>query len=327
LKNCQKECDRLKNDIGSLETKSKWSQHKLKQEMDLKTAAEAKVEELTNDLKHVRDTEMAKLREEFNVDKMLGLERQCVEYQATQILLKHDIEAKDKKIEQLDQTIAALQTQYNELKSYHHNLIVENSSNKRELDQRNDEMAEVQTILDKEVLKIAALQSKLHDLETLRTQFALEREANSQLTKEMAELRENCGDQEVELGKLRDKETELLQFNKELTERCVHLQSECTLLHAKVTAVQLENEAVRKDKQYYDDIIGDLERRLAQEVAEKTEERVIAAKHIAEKTKLCDSLQKQVENGVSDLEAIKKKHSQTVKVGLGNRFLLFLEFT
>jgi chromosome segregation ATPase len=320
LKNCQKECDKLKNDVSSLETKSKWGQHKLKQEMDLKVTAEAKNEELTNDLKQVRDTEMAKLREEFNVDKMLSLERQCVEYQATQILLKHEIEEKDKKIEQMEQNAAALLTQYNELKSYHHNLIVENSSNKRELDRRNDEILEVQTILDKEVLKIADLQSKLNDLETLRTHLALEREANAQLTKELAELKENCGDQDVELEKLRDKENELLQFNKDLTERCVHLQSECTLLNAKVTAVQLENDTIKKDKQYYDDIIGDLERRLAQEVAEKTEERIIAAKHIAEKTKLCDSLHKQVENGVSDLEAMKKKHSQTVKVSPRSRF-------
>jgi hypothetical protein len=51
-----------------------------------------------------------------------------MENQAIQILMKHGNEEKDKKIDQLEQNIVALQTQYNELKNYHHNLIVEVSS-------------------------------------------------------------------------------------------------------------------------------------------------------------------------------------------------------
>jgi hypothetical protein len=57
-----------------------------------------------------------------------------------------------------------------------------------------------------------------------------------------------------------------------------------------------------------------LEKQLSQEIAQKTEERIIAAKHIAEKTKLCDGLQKKIESNLGDMDAIKKKHSQTVKV-------------
>lgn len=44
----------------------------------------------------------------------------------------------------------------------------------------------------------------------------------------------NYEEQTVELEKLRIKETELLQFNKELSERTVKLQNEISLFNSKV---------------------------------------------------------------------------------------------
>lgn len=51
----------------------------------------------------------------------------------------------------------------------------------------------------------------------------------------MQALKLNYEDQTIEINKLRVKETELLQFNKELTERVVKLQNEISLYNSKVS--------------------------------------------------------------------------------------------
>lgn len=126
-------------------------------------------------------------------------------------------------------------------------------------------------------------------------------------------MRLNCNEQDQEMIKLRLKETELLQFNKDLSETAVRLQNECSLLNSKAIAISLENEGIKKDKKYYDDIITNLENELTNEKEQKQEERIITAKHITEKTKLYELTQKKLDFAMGDLEAIKKKHSQATK--------------
>lgn len=126
-------------------------------------------------------------------------------------------------------------------------------------------------------------------------------------------MRLNYNEQDQEMIKLRLKETELLQFNKDLSETTVRLQNECSLLNSKAIAISLENEGIKKDKKYYDDIITNLENELTNEKEQKQEERIITAKHITEKTKLYEVTQKKLDFALGDLEAIKKKHSQATK--------------
>lgn len=78
-------------------------------------------------------------------------------------------------------------------------------------------------------------------------------------------------------------------------------------------AIELENTNIKKDKKYYDDIIERLEQESAAEKQQRTEERVLMTKHISERTKQADSLQKQLDLVTGDMQALKKKHSQTVK--------------
>lgn len=117
--------------------------------------------------------------------------------------------------------------------------------------------------------------------------------------------------QEVE--KIRGKESELLQFNKELSERCAILQNECALLNSKTIAVDLENKTIKEKKTLHDEIIQSLKKELSTERQQRNDERVLLTRHISEKTKLADSLQDAVEQINGDVDALKKKHSQTIK--------------
>lgn len=130
---------------------------------------------------------------------------------------------------------------------------------------------------------------------------------------ELEALKTNFDEQEVELEKIRTKECELLQFNKELSERTVKLQNDISLYNSKSLALCLENETIKKDKKTFDDRIAELENQLSLEKSQRSDERVLMTKHISEKTKLCETLQKKLESFMGDLDAVKNKHSQAVK--------------
>lgn len=79
-------------------------------------------------------------------------------------------------------------------------------------------------------------------------------------------------------------------------------------------ALCLENDNIKRDKKFYEDKINDLEQQLCDEQKQKNDERILLTKHLSEKTKQYENVQKKLEHSLGDLDAIKKKHSQTIKV-------------
>lgn len=115
LKSNQKDCEKLKADITALEMKSKWNLVKLKQEMDLKTIAERRVDELNQEVIKLNEISKQKIDSETEKSQLNG--EQKMEQQATMILLKHGNDEKEKKIDYLEQRLTVLQTEINEIQS------------------------------------------------------------------------------------------------------------------------------------------------------------------------------------------------------------------
>lgn len=236
-----------------------------------------------------------------------------VEQNATLILIKHNNEEKSKKIEILERKCQQLEFDLENLNSKHEAMCKDHEKISQENLSMSQQVNDSQCLLDKQMLKIAELQSNQNDLEIIRTQFSLEKESNRQLKSEIDVLTAQIEEQNVETEKWHAKETELLQLNKELTETVVKLKNECSLSSSKTTTVTLENEMIKKDKSYYENIIGDLRQQLDEEVKKRNSDCQLMAKHISEKTKLVESLQRKVEEFTGELEAQQKKHSVTVK--------------
>lgn len=78
-------------------------------------------------------------------------------------------------------------------------------------------------------------------------------------------------------------------------------------------ALCLENETIKRDKKYYEDKINDLESQISTEKQQRNDERILLTRHISEKTKLFEGVQKKLEHALGDLDAVKKKNAQTVK--------------
>ena len=123
----------------------------------------------------------------------------------------------------------------------------------------------------------------------------------------------NFDEQSQEIAKYRVKENELLQLNKELSENVVQLNSSKSMDQKKTTAMLIENEAIKKEKQYYEDTIRELKSQLLELQTQKTDERILMVKHLSEKTKQNEILQKKLDCAVGDLDDVKKKHSQALK--------------
>ncbi|XP_063705429.1 coiled-coil domain-containing protein 186 [Culicoides brevitarsis] len=309
----QREIDRLKGDVSQLETKLKWSTSKVKTETDAKLAAEKRVEELTEEVNKLKLEEITRAKEEVENEKALVTEKQFMEQQATLILLKHGNEEKERRIEILTKKLSSATTENAELNAKVRQLTTEIETLTAENARQKQEIDELQLQLDKEVIKGAELQAKTNDIESLQTQLSLSKDEASRIKRELDAVTLNYDELCQEVEKIRGKETELLQFNKELTERCVKLQNDGALLNSKLLAIELENSTIKKDKKYYDDIIEKLQTESAAEKKERAEERILMTKHISERTKQADALQKELDLVTGDMQALKKKHSQTVK--------------
>lgn len=236
-----------------------------------------------------------------------------IEQNATLILLKHNNEEKAKQIEVLEKKCDQLSA---DLEIVNEKFATMSNEHKLMSETHLDLMNQIndsQCLVDKQMLKIAELQSNQNDLEIIRTQLSLEKESNRQLTNEISSLTRQIDELNVETDKWKAKEIELLQLNKELTTCVVKLKNECSMQNSKTTAVTLENELIKKEKSSYDSIISDLREQLEEEVKKHNSNCQLMAKHISEKTKLIESLQKKVEETSGEIEAQRKKHSQTVK--------------
>lgn len=240
-------------------------------------------------------------------------EKQMIEQNATLILLKHNSEEKARKIEILEKKCHQLEADLESLNERHATVCKEHEKMSQDQSSLSSQINDSQCLIDKQMLKIAELQSNQNDLEIIRTHLSLERESSRQLKNELVSLTSQIDEQNVEADKWRAKEIELLQLNKELTEMVVKLKTECSMHNSKTTAVTLENELIRKDKSYYENIITDLRKQLDDEIKKRTSDCQLMAKHISEKTKLSDSLQRKVDEISGELEAQQKKHSQSMK--------------
>jgi hypothetical protein len=258
-------------------------------------------------------TEINRAKEEVEIERNMLAEKQLVETNASMILIKHDNEEKTKRIENFERKCHQLEADLDSLNTKYASLCRENEERTREnliLKQHNDDS---QCLLDKTTLKIAELQSNQNDLEIIRTQFSLEKESNRQMKNEIALLTTQIDDQNEETERWKLRENELLQLNKELTETVVKLKNECSMSNSKATAMTVENLMIKKDKSYYDSIIADLRSQLDEEVKKHNSDCQLMAKHISEKTKTIESLNRKIEELTGELEAQYKKNSHTVK--------------
>ncbi|XP_055913330.1 coiled-coil domain-containing protein 186 [Eupeodes corollae] len=298
VKKYQKELEKQKADYNNLEMKFKWNSVKLAQETEAKLAAEKKLEEERNTPKPHEEQAKEKIK---------------MEYEATAILLKHEIESKDKSIESLTKEQKQATEKINQLQENLDKKILENTNLNRELECLRQEHVAVQGSYSEEMLNSAKLRGQLEELQVLRTQNTLNEDKINTLNENLRQMEEKLVDSTQDMEQLQAKEQELLSINKEMSEMIVRLQNAVCLHTSRVKGIEAENEILKKEKLDFDTKYQEIESQLKGEIQQKNEDRLLLTKHLSEKTKMYESVKVKLENVQGDLDATKKKHSQVVK--------------
>lgn len=173
IRHYQREMEKLKMDISMWESTNKASTAKLKQETEAKATAEQRISELVAEVEAIKSAEKAAIKSEVDGERLQVLEKQTVEQQAALILFKHEGQAKDGRIEELERRLAQVTKELKEDQERHSTMTSENSTFKAENAQLRNEIFDVQNTLDREVLKVAELQAKANDLESIRAQLRM----------------------------------------------------------------------------------------------------------------------------------------------------------
>lgn len=173
IRHYQREMEKLKMDISMWESTNKASTARLKQESEAKGAAEQKINELIAELETFRNAERAQLKSDVDSERLQVLEKQTVEQQAALILYKHEATVKDQRISEAEKKLTQIMGELKETKDTHSTIVTDHSNVKQENERLKGEIFELQNTLDKEVLKVAELQAKVNDLESIRAQLRM----------------------------------------------------------------------------------------------------------------------------------------------------------
>lgn len=304
VRECIRENETLKYDLQTSETKFKWNQVKLKQELNAKADLEKRLNEMTQQFNQLNDQRQSQICSERKVEKEQG---------AQLILLKHLVDEKERNLSVIQKSIDELRTEYTDLREKYELLVSELETQK----QQNVELAANLEMNEK------SLQEQLHLVDELKTQLN-ETQAQCQsksdettnLTTTIDRLKyieESFHEQSAEMAVLRSKEDEQLRLLKDLTEKCVSVENKLILANSKASGLQLDNERLNKENKLRQKSAQELEEEFGKAKAKHNDEIKLFNRILADEKSRSETLQNQLENVTGDLEATKNKHTQTVK--------------
>ncbi|XP_049295139.1 early endosome antigen 1 isoform X3 [Anopheles funestus] len=246
-------------------------------------------------------------------EQVAEMERKVMELQAREIMLKHASDEQAARIIALQRTNAELQdaTERQEKK---YNLSLEAlKQTDTEREHLRQQMEQLRKDLTHQESVIEELQSKVNAANAAAQESTrIERIVNDQRT-ELEQLTGTLDEHRKDLEELKVRELELLALNKDLSEVNCLLQQEIATQESKTIAITLEYGKFVTMCQEYDAQIISLANSLALERQHRTEERLLMAKHIADRTRKLEHAERCLQQTLNELEANRKKYFALVK--------------
>lgn len=304
LRKSTHECEALKTEIIGLETKLKWNQLKIKQDVNAKASMEVKISELQLQVNQFNENQVQ------NMNMVRSEEK---ETEAQLILLKHMCEEREKES-------AALQVRVATLKRDSDATSVLYRRSCEEIEELKLANARCDTLIDELEQTTAGLTETLEattkDLNDTSIILAEKQERLDEamdLLNELADIKDNFDEQALELETIRAKEDHLMQFTKELTEKSVSLESRLTLSTAKASALTLENERIKDIFEEHKQCVIQLEVDLAEAKRRYELELKLLNDRLDAANNERNGFKFQLDNTLGELDAARRKHSQVVK--------------
>lgn len=304
VRQCIRENETLKYDLQTCETKFKWNQVKLKQELNAKAELDKRLNEMTQQFTQLFDQRQNQIDSERKVEREQG---------AQLIMLKHLIDEKERTMCILQKSICDLRTEFTELREKYELLVDEFETQKNLNAELTANSESNEKALQEQLQLVDELKFQLNESQNQCT-FQDEQTVNLAATiSKLKYIEESFLEQSAEMTMLRSKEDEQLRLLKELTEKCVSVENKLILANSKASGLQLDNERLNKENKMRQKLTQELEEELEKTKAKHNDEIKLFNRILTDEKSRSETLQSQLENVTGDLEATKNKHTQTVK--------------
>ncbi|XP_034948201.1 coiled-coil domain-containing protein 186 isoform X2 [Chelonus insularis] len=318
----QKEVDKLKEDIDVREVKLKWTQTKLKSEMEMHKETHEKLDKALIQINQMKE-EFERIRKESHdtikkfqqseENKAVTLDHQLKEQHAQLILERHVTE--DKEMLRL-QLVKEVET----LKNRQHILMEENNTlslkieelEKNKLDYENN-ISNLKAISDQRQKEIIELTEKLCNLNKLKLELINKEECLVATQAELNKLKSANKELQVDMECCLQRESNMLEFTQKLTDKNVQLQSEFSAIEAKANQLQVEQGPLHETIVQLKAKVKTLQDNLTAEKNKRIEECEILARHVAEQTQLAQNLTQMLEDSRGENTVLKRKHQMSIK--------------
>lgn len=299
-----RECEILRYDVQTLETKYKWNQVKFKQEMAVKAELEKKVTDLSHQLSQLNEQRQTQICSERKNEQEQG---------AQLIMLKHLVDEKERNYSILQTTHNETKSALTELTEKYELLSKELQSQKDENEKLASKVAENDKLIEQQKDLLTTTQTKLEQCKISCQKHIGEVDELTTLLRDYRDTEENFKEQCDEMRKVRAKEEELLKLLKDLTEKCVVVENKLILAESKSSGLQIENERLKNEFRTKHKVVTDLEQEIVKKNLNHNEEVKLFNRLLAEEKGHSETLQNQLDNVQGDLDAIKNKHAQHIK--------------
>nr|XP_003701393.2 PREDICTED: uncharacterized protein LOC100882727 [Megachile rotundata] len=318
----QKEVDKLREDVNMRDIKLKWTQNKLKTEMDLQKETQQKLDkamirinEMKEECDQVRKETQESIRkfQQSEENKAVTLDQQLKEQQARLILERHVIEDKEMLRLQLQKEVETLKNRQQVLIEENNTLSLKIQDAEKDRSNYESNLNNLKILADQRQKEIAELLSKVSELERMKVQLQHKEQYLASTEAEINHLRMVNEELEADMSACRQKEAEMLDFTQKLTDKNVRLQSEFTATEAKMKKLEQEHGPLHERISELTDKIKILEEKIAQEQKLRMEECEILAKHLAEQTQAVQNLSQKLEDSQGENAVLKRKQQISMK--------------
>lgn len=299
-----RECETLKYDLQTLETKFKWNQVKLKQEMSLKAELERRVADLNVQMNQLNEQRQTQIVSERRNEQEQG---------AQLITLKHLVDEKERNNSLLQMTLNETKAALVEITEKYEFLSKELHHHKDENHKLSKNLEDCQRQIDEQSEQLKTTKTELEQWKSECQKQSEELEDLTTALRDYRDTEENFKEQCDEMRKVRAKEEELLKLLKDMTEKCVSVENRLILAESKSSGLLTENERLKHEFKTKQKCINDLEQEIVKKNLNYNEEVKLFNRLLGEEKSRSETLQNRLEDVQGDLDAVKNKHAQQVK--------------
>ncbi|XP_013146569.1 PREDICTED: coiled-coil domain-containing protein 186 isoform X2 [Papilio polytes] len=295
LQNSDRETNKLREDLKELEGRLKWTQSKLRMEMDAYKESSERAEKLSQQVAELEAGRDAAAAGATDSARAKVLECEVKESQAALILCRHERDELEKKLSSVSLQLESCRRERDDATAA--------------LSTANDEVCALRAHnarLEQEAAELAALRAQAALADTLSSQLQRETERASQAEESLSRERaraETCA----------RREAAALEHAARLTAQHVAQRARTNEHHAKAQALSADNVSLRERAEALESEAEKLRTSLADEADRRQRENRVLARKVAELTEEVAEVNKRLEWEKGENSVLKKKHSSAIK--------------